>query len=59
VFVFDAGGALAYRGAPDANYGDASQRAAWLREALDDVLAGREVARPETEPVGCSVKWKQ
>ncbi len=59
LFVFDNGGGLAYRGAPDANYGDESQRAAWLREALDDLLAGREVARPETEPVGCSVKWKQ
>ena len=58
VFVFDTGGGLAYRGAPDANYGDDSQQAAWLREALDDLLAGREVARPETEPVGCSVKWR-
>ena len=57
--MFDNGGGLAYRGAPDANYGDESQRAAWLREALNDLLAGREVARPETEPVGCSVKWKQ
>jgi peroxiredoxin len=59
LFVLDAGGRLVYRGAPDANYGDESQRAAWLREALDDLLAGREVGRPQTEPVGCSVKWKQ
>jgi peroxiredoxin len=59
VFVLDAQGRLAYRGAPDADHGDESQDAAWLRAALDDLLAGREVARPETEPVGCSVKWKQ
>ena len=32
--------------------------AAWVREALEDVLAGRPVARAETQPVGCSVKWR-
>jgi hypothetical protein len=35
-----------------------AENAAWLREALDAVLAGEEPARAETEPVGCSVKWK-
>ena len=58
MFVFDADGRLRYRGAPDADHRDASQNAAWLREALDAVLAGEEPARAETEPVGCSVKWK-
>jgi peroxiredoxin len=59
VFVLDAEGVLRYRGAPDADHRDESQGAAWLREALDAVLAGEEPARPETEPVGCSVKWRQ
>jgi peroxiredoxin len=58
VFVLDAGGRLAYRGAPDADHGDPAQRARWLREALDAVLDGREVQRAETEPVGCSIKWR-
>lgn len=58
VFVLDGEGRLRYRGAPDADYSDPGQNAEWLREALDDVLAGREPARPETEPVGCSIKWK-
>jgi peroxiredoxin len=58
VFVLDGEGRLRYRGAPDADHRDPSQRAAWLREALDAVLAGEEVARPATDPVGCSVKWK-
>jgi peroxiredoxin len=58
VFVVDPHGELRYRGAPDADHDDPGQNAAWLREALDAVLAGEEVARPETEPVGCSVKWK-
>jgi hypothetical protein len=57
VFVVDSGGVLRYHGAPDADHSDESLRAAWLREALDDVLAGRDVARPQTQPRGCSIKW--
>ena len=57
VFVTDANG-IVYRGAPDADHGDPSLNAEWLRAALDDVLAGRPVANPETKPVGCSIKWK-
>jgi Redoxin len=58
VFVFDAGGRLAYRGAPDADYRETEQRAVWVRGALDAVLAGRRPDPAETEPVGCSIKWK-
>ncbi len=58
VFALDSNGVLRYRGAPDADHGDPSLKASWLRQALDQLLAGEEVARPETEPVGCSVKWK-
>jgi peroxiredoxin len=58
-FVIDAEGRIAYRGAPDADYDDPAQDAAWLREALDAVLAGEDPATAETEPVGCSIKWKQ
>src|SRR3954464_5927161 len=57
VFVFDAEGRLRYRGAPDSDHRDPSQNAAWMRDALDAVLAGREPDTPETEPVGCSIKW--
>lgn len=58
LFVLDAGRRLRYRGAPDADYDDPGQRAAWLREALDAVLAGSAPARAETKPVGCSIKWR-
>lgn len=58
VFVFDSEGLLRYRGAPDPDHRDPSHGAAWLREALDAVLAGKEPPRAETEPIGCSIKWK-
>lgn len=57
VFVIDASGALAYRGAPDADHDDESLNAQWLRDALDDVLAGRSPGLAETKPKGCAVKW--
>jgi hypothetical protein len=58
VFVVGRDGTLAYRGAPDADHQDPSQGAAWLRAAIDAALAGRRADPLETEPVGCSVKWK-
>ena len=58
VFVLDAQRRLRYRGAPDGDYDDPDQRARWLRDALDALLAGRDPAVAETDPVGCSIKWK-
>ena len=59
VFVIDAQQVVRYRGAPDSDYDDPGQNATWLREALDAVLAGETPPRPETRPVGCSIKWKR
>jgi peroxiredoxin len=58
VVVVDRDGVVRYHGAPDADHDDPAQRASWLRDALDAVLAGRAVARPETSPAGCSIKWR-
>jgi peroxiredoxin len=58
VFVFDRDLRLLYRGAPDADYEDEEQNAAWLREAIDAALQGREPEQPETAPVGCTIKWR-
>ena len=59
LFVLDSDLRLRYRGAPDADYEDPAQGAAWAREALDAVLDGREPERAETPAVGCTVKWRQ
>jgi peroxiredoxin len=58
VFVLDNRGVVRYHGAPDADYDNPAQNARWIRDALDDVLAGRTVRRPQTSPAGCSTKWR-
>ena len=50
---------IRYEGAPDADHMNPAENAAWLREALDAVLAGEDPPRDATDPVGCSIKWKQ
>jgi len=58
VFLIDTGGRVRYRGAPDADHRNEGLKAEWVRDALDAVLSDAEPARPETEPVGCSIKWR-
>jgi peroxiredoxin len=59
VYVLDADGHIVYHGAPDADHGDEALAASWLRDALDDVLSGREVQLAQTRPSGCSIKWRR
>jgi peroxiredoxin len=58
LYVLDSELRIRYEGAPDADHMDPGHDAAWLREALDAVLAGEAPPRPATDPVGCSIKWK-
>jgi Redoxin len=58
LFVLDSELRLRYEGAPDADHRDPPLNAAWLREALDAVLAGDDPPQQRTEPVGCSIKWR-
>ena len=58
VFVLDSEQRLAYHGAPDSDHSNPSENAAWLRAALDAVLAGEAPERAETPARGCSVKWR-
>jgi peroxiredoxin len=57
-FVLDSDLVVRYEGAPDGDYEDEALGAEWLRDALDAVLAGEEVSRPVSEPVGCTIKWR-
>ncbi len=58
VFVLDADQRLRYRGAPDADHQDPAQNAAYVRDALDAILAGGDPPTTDTRARGCSVKWK-
>jgi hypothetical protein len=58
VLVLDSEHRLRYRGAPDSDHQDPAQNGAWLREALDAVLDGREPEPGERPARGCSVKWR-
>jgi peroxiredoxin len=59
VFVFDKSGSLHYHGTIDDNYENPNAvQQHYLRDALDAVLAGQSPATTETQPVGCTIKWK-
>ena len=58
-FVFDTNRALVYCGRALADpMHPARNHENDLEEALKDVLAGKKVRFPLTNPVGCTVKWK-
>jgi peroxiredoxin len=60
IFLFDAARKLAYLGRIDDNYKDPSAvKSRELKDAVEDILAGRPVRLPETFAVGCSIKWKE
>lgn len=63
VFVIDAQGRLAYRGAVDNSPDGEGQEpeggklVSYLERAVSEVLAGKPVSTPETKPYGCGVKY--
>jgi peroxiredoxin len=59
-FLFDRNKQLVYRGQFDESRpkNGIPVTGEDLRSALDDVLAGRPVARTQKPSVGCSIKWK-
>jgi peroxiredoxin len=58
-YVFDQERKLRYTGRMDDNpRTPGAQKTHELRDAVDDVLAGRAVKVPLSNPIGCNVKWK-
>jgi peroxiredoxin len=57
IFVFDNKRNLRYRGRIDDSRDPLNVKSHDLRNALDDLTAGREVRVPDTKPFGCSIKW--
>ena len=59
VFLFDAAGRLAYKGAIDDNAQDAAKvERRYLADAIDALAAGREPAVRESKAIGCSIKFR-
>lgn len=60
LFVFDAARRLAYTGKIDDNWENpGAVKQNFLRDALDDILAGKTPRTPETHAIGCTIKWRK
>lgn len=60
LFVFDRDRRLAYTGKIDDNWErPESVTKRYLRDALDDLLAGKSPRIAETHAIGCTIKWKR
>lgn len=60
MFVIGADGTLDYQGALDNNprpFGDPRTAKNYVKEAINDLLAGKPVAVAQTKPYGCSVHY--
>ena len=58
VFLLDSSLKLQYHGRIDDDWQEpAEPKQHYLRDALNAVLEGKPVPRPETHPIGCSIKW--
>jgi len=60
IFLFDKEKKLAFHGKIDDNWQEPSKvQNHYLRNALDELLAGKEISVPETFTIGCTIKWKK
>jgi peroxiredoxin len=58
MYIVDEDGMLVYQGAIDDDPGgDKDDPTNYVRQALDELLAGEEVSTARTKPYGCSVKY--
>ena len=61
MYIVDASGVLVYKGGidsiPSADTADIPKAKQYVRMALDQLLAGKQVAEASTRPYGCSLKY--
>ena len=59
IFLFDKNRRLAFHGKIDDNWQEPDKAVnQYLRNALDELLAGKNISVPETFTIGCTIKWK-
>lgn len=60
IFLFNEDRKLVYHGKIDDNWQEEQKaKSKYLRNALDELLAGKEISVPETYSIGCTIKWKK
>lgn len=60
IFLFDRERKLAFHGKIDDNWQEPEKvQNHYLRNALDELLAGKKISVPETFTIGCTIKWKK
>ncbi|MDO8550735.1 MAG: thioredoxin family protein [Ignavibacteria bacterium] len=59
VFLFNKERKLVYTGKIDDNWQEPEKvRNQYLKNAIDELLKGKEISVPETYSIGCTIKWK-
>jgi peroxiredoxin len=59
IFLFDKQRKLAFHGKIDDNWQEPKKvQNHYLKNALDELLEGKEISVPETFTIGCTIKWK-
>ncbi len=59
VFLFDSERKLAFHGKIDDNWSEPHNvKSKYLRDAIEELLAGKKISVPETFTIGCTIKWK-
>jgi peroxiredoxin len=56
-FILDKTRTIRYHGALDDNQTESKVKKTYVKDAVDALLAGKEVALPETAPRGCGIKY--
>ncbi|MEJ2103336.1 MAG: thioredoxin family protein [Ignavibacteriaceae bacterium] len=60
IFLFDGNRKLAFHGKIDDNWQEPNKvKNHYLKDALNELLDGKEVSVPETFTIGCTIKWKK
>ena len=59
IFLFDNQRTLVFHGKIDDNWRDESKiKSNYLRDAIDELIEGKDISVPETFTIGCTIKWK-
>lgn len=60
IFLVDENSKLAFHGKIDDNWQEPDNvQNHYLLDALEELLAGKEISVPETFTIGCTIKWKK